>query len=179
MPTLELSAGLTANLSHRLTIGSLNQTVITSSSKFALTTLLPYDFYTSNTNSGNEILFFLKIYSGTVPLSLNDVPLYNSRDDDSLIEFPGRLVNTFNENSVYTTNPVTINTDYVAASENGTATWFRLYSYRGSDLIHQIVGTIGLPESNADLEIGDVTIQQGELYKISAFRIFFPGTFVY
>lgn len=179
MAILELSPALSANLSHRLTVGTLSQTIITDSSKYPLTTLLPYDFYTSNTDSGNEIISYLKIYSGDVPLTLDDVPNYDSRDEDALIEFPVRLTNTFNENSVYTTNPVTINTDFVAAVATGTATWFRLYSYRDVDLIHQIVGSVGLPESNADLEMGDITIQQSAVYKISAFRIHFPSSFTY
>ena len=179
MATLILSEELTQNLSESLVIGNLSQQVVNSNSTFAFTPILPYDFYVNSATSGNEIDAYLKICSGEVPTDLDGLTTPTSRDADTLITFPIRLVNVFNENSVYNTNPVVINTEYVTANSDGTATWFRLYSFEGSNVIHQIVGTVDVPEQDPDLELGDVEIVSGLPYKISNFRLLFPTTFTY
>lgn len=177
MATIEFSSGLMTGISERISVGNLSQTVLTTNSTFVLTPIFPYDFYETDTSSGNEIVSYLKIYSGTVP-TLNDLSAYNSRDADALISYEIRLTDVF-DTSVLNTNPIVINTDFVSATNSGTATWFRLYSYRGTNLIHQIVGTVGLLEDSVDLKLGDTSIVSSVPYKISNFRILFPSTFTY
>lgn len=180
MATLQLSPGLMLELSERISFPSNNATTLTTGSTFPLTPLFPYDFYETNTSSGNEIVSYLKIYDGAVPV-LNDLATANSRNDDALIVFNVRQTNVFSESSVFDTNPIVINTDFATAIASGTASWFRLYSHRAAsgNVIHQIVGTVGLIDANPDLELGDTSIQSGMIYKISNFRLLFPSTFTY
>lgn len=178
MATLQLSPGLMSSLSEGISVGNLSSTVLTTSSAYPLTPLFPYNFYLTSTSSGNEIYAFLKLYSGSVP-TLEDLTSYTSRNSDALITFEIRQSNVFNDNSIFNTNPIVINTDFVNASATGTATWFRLYSYQGTSLIHQIIGTVGLPQDNPDLEVGDVTFNSGIPYKITNFKIQFPSLFTY
>lgn len=178
MAVLELSYDLMLNLPERVAVGNLSSTVLTAESKYPLVPLFPYNFFLTNTDASNKVFAYLKLYSGSVP-TLEDLTSYTSRNSDALITFEIRETEVFNERSVFNTNPIVINTNFVSASGTGTATWFRLYSYHDVNLIHQIIGTVGLPQDNPDLELGDVTLTAGFPYKISNFRILFPSSFTY
>jgi hypothetical protein len=44
-------------------------------------------------------------------------------------------------------------------------------------LVHQMIGTVGMTGSGADLEINNTTVVSGTVYRISNLRINFPTTF--
>lgn len=190
MAILELSTGLKTGLQQRLLNPTLSaQTIDVGGGLFPLTPLLPYNFSTSQSN---PIVGYLNIYKAALtdvlPLNLNTVlqslTSYDTRSADILISYETRLVNDFIESSVFTTNPAVINTEFKTSylGRSGTATWFRWFSYVNAapyPIIHQIVGSVGVLGSDADLTMSSTNIQPTGLYKIGKFRMNFSGVFNY
>lgn len=79
-------------------------------------------------------------------------------------------------------NPSSISTIYKAAQAAGSATWFCLAHGIGNGYTtfgNFITGDVGVTGSGADLEISDVNIVAGELYRVSGFKINFPSFWEY
>lgn len=180
MATLEMSSALFSGLPQRILSPTLSTQTL-SGGLFPLAPLLPYDFNTST----DPIVAYLNIYKGTVPSNFSTLTTYDSRSSDILLSYESRLVNDFNEASVYTTNPAVINTEYKSSylSRSGTATWFRWFSYVNDastyPLVHQIIGEVGTPGSGKELVISSTNITASGLYKIGKVRLNFTSTFVY
>lgn len=190
MATLEMSTTLKNTLPERLlspTLSTQTLPLYTNAGLFPLTPLLPYDFvgYINGVTTA-PIVAFLNIYKGTVPANFSTLTTYDARSSDIILSYESRLVNDFTESSVFNTNPGVINTEYKSSylSRSGTATWFRWFSYLNSaspnyPLIHQIIGSVGIPGSGADLVISSTNVTPSGLYKVGRLRLNFSGTFVY
>jgi hypothetical protein len=73
-----------------------------------------------------------------------------------------------------------VTTQYAAASASGVATWFWWYIADSSGSIYgQLLGTVGLAGSGADLIMGDTTIISGSNYRIADLRMTMPATYTY
>jgi hypothetical protein len=91
-------------------------------------------------------------------------------------------VNNF-QSSQDTVNPIVITTTYVTASASGTATWFWWLTTPLTNVntfnnavqpYNQIIGTVGVTGSGADLEFVSNTITAGEQYRIFNLRLLLP-----
>lgn len=125
----------------------------------------------------------LTLMKGTVPADLSSLTSYTSRSADTLVEFVVRSAHF--APSQPTINPAVISTIYVNAAAAGTATWFWItvrpsyFQDNTNFIIHQIIGTVGLIGSGADLEMGSTNIVLGEPYRVLNLRIQFPSTWNY
>lgn len=181
MPVIEMSAGFAAGLPSRMM-------------RFGESYDFPYD--ASNTgllNAGhmwgniNGPAVYLYLMRGAVPVSFPSQ--ISARQSDILVSYV--VNNTSGGNfltSQVTTNPVIVSTEYVTASQSGTATWFWWVctstvgfanTTPGNTLFQQIIGTVGLPGSGNDLEVPSTTITAGEQYRVLNLRLQFPTSWTY
>lgn len=109
------------------------------------------------------------IYERTV-LTPAFLQFYN--DEDILVKWRGRRI--YSEGNA-------LSTYADVATRSGTATWFfgRFYPESGNQHQAVIIGTVGLPESDSDLELNDLEIVQGKTYGINNLRINLPTVFEY
>jgi hypothetical protein len=189
MATIEFSAGLMSGLPARMTSPTTAQVSISNASNdpyiYNMVPLMPYAYWVNSIADWYFYQSFIAIYKGTVPTDFSTLTAYNSRSADVLVSYTVARANNFINSSGFSSNPVIINSLFQTATASGTATWFRLCTYSGTNttpanlIIHQIVGTIGATGSGADLEMGDVNIVSGKNYKISNLRIQFPSVWNY
>lgn len=112
-----------------------------------------------------------------------NTPLKLAITNDLLVSFNNTGSNHFTP-SVIDTNKVTINTNYVAASSTGSASWF-LYFNKDNDnltsgtLANFIIGDVGITGSGADLIIADTNIVAGELNRVTGWKLKFPSSWEY
>lgn len=140
----------------------------------------PSDIYSSARGTNT----FLHIMKGTMPVDVNDLTLYSQRSADTLITFATDASGAKDFlPSVVNNNPATISTDYSTATASGLATWFWLtqqevYHREGLQdrLVHQIVGTVGNVNSEAELEISNRDVVLGQPYRVLNLRLRFPST---
>lgn len=153
----------------------------------------------SNTPDNNPVYAsaMINIMQGVVPTDFSTLPVYSSRSSDVLVSLTtpygdslgpdGVIQETQYFNMVTTgTNPVIINTIYKNAIASGAATWFRwmvvtrpTFASIPDTMLHQIIGTVGVSGSGADLEMDDVNVVSGQPYRISSLRVTFPSFFTY
>lgn len=178
MASVELSAGIMSELPARIIspvltfIGSATNGVVL----YNFSPLLPYlvsDAYPTT------ITGFINIYKGTVPVDFSTLTSATSRSADILISIATASTTNFYLTYQITSNPAVINSAYVLASSSGTATWFRWYTALSSNVIHQIIGTVGATGSGADLEIPNTSIVSGQPYRIQNLRLQFPSSWTY
>jgi hypothetical protein len=121
---------------------------------------------------------YIKIMKGTVPTSLAGFNL-DYRASDELMRFStgqGRIPSGSQDFSVSfpSWHEVNISSNVLPAVNGGTATWFLLESISSvGNICHQLIGTVGLPNSGADLELSNTTLIQGSSYHIVKFYINF------
>jgi hypothetical protein len=125
------------------------------------------------------------LMKGTPPAgpSLGNI---SARASDVLVRFPANLT-YWTQYANYTTNPVNLTSVYQFATASGIATWFlwAVYGSSGappsdtSPIYHEIVGTVGLAGSGADLEMVDTNIVNGVTYQIANLKIQFPTIWTY
>jgi len=142
----------------------------------------------SHAQSSGEVGARLAIFKGTVPVDFSGLTSFNAKSSDLLITFDATQytsstgINQFtgSQNNV---NPMVITTTYVNASASGTATWFWWFTtpLSGSNVwnnsivpYNQIVGTVGVTGSGADLTIPSVDIVAGAPYRIYNYRLQIP-----
>jgi hypothetical protein len=134
------------------------------------------------------------IMKGTVPLDFSTLTSYSARSADTLILFQSSaattpsLTNEFSP-SQQNVNPMVITTIYVNATASGTATWFWWFTTprTGVGIIYdnailpynQIVGTVGITGSGADLTLPSVTITSGNAYRIVNYRLEIPTSWTF
>jgi len=175
MSVIDLSSGFMVGLPNRIL--RLGDTTATSHVPAVTGLLMAADnTYWSPTGS-------IYIMKGTVPADLSTLTSWPVRSADLLVEFAARYAHF--APTQHTVNPAVISTIYVTAAAAGTATWFwwttrpSLQANGGDSIIHQVVGTVGLTGSGADLEMDSVSITAGESYRIINLRIQFPSSWTY
>jgi len=191
MASIELSAGVMSGLPARIVNPntSLNfpSGVASQTNVYNMAPLMPY-LWDSGGGGGGAANYnytsWIGIYQGAVPTDFTGLTTQQSRNADRLIFLQNNGSTTFWQTSVFTTNPVVINSTYVTATVSGTATWFRLLvgnsSIAGGTLVvYQIIGTVGATGSGADLEIPSTAIVSGRAYRIQNLRIQFPSSWSY
>lgn len=144
-----------------------------------------------NSQSAGAYLFIMQ---GAVPANLSTLINPQVRLADSLVTFSTTTNATITLGDFaptdVTTNPVSISTNYIPASATGTATWFWLIdspdaltptnnSLLSTTITHQVIGTVGLIGSGADLQLANVNIVAGEEIKVYNFNIQFPTSWTY
>lgn len=171
--TIEFSAGMMAGLPGRIFRYGEN---VGTSHVAAITGLLM-----SGGDSYGSPGARMTLMKGAVP-ALSSLTSYTSRNADVLVEFvvrSGQMAPT-----QPTVNPSVISTTYADATQAGTATWFWWTVrpvYIGdspNNIIHQIVGTVGLPGSGADLIMQNTNIDVGSPYRILNLRISYQSTWI-
>lgn len=149
----------------------------------AVSPLLNRQMYDSDIySSARGTNAFLHIMKGAVPDGFGNLSNYSDRSNDTLITFATDQTGAKDFlPSATISNPAVIATGYSAATASGLATWFWLtqqevYSNQGLQdrLIHQIVGTVDNVNSEADLEISDKNVVQGQPYRVLNLRLRFP-----
>lgn len=140
----------------------------------------------SNQNDSSEPYASIRIMKGTMPSDFNELTGSNSRSTDVLLKFITATAQKGNLNNfgptVANINPATIQTDYVKATANGTATWFWWTvseQGNGTALFHQIIGTVGAAGSGEDLEIPDTNVITDLAYRITNLKLLFPVSWTY
>ena len=186
MPSIHLSNDWVPSMVTRLTSNGVSASGGTTA---AQSSLLQPGFGYGNTSAGQ-----LLIMKGTVPADFSTLTSINSRSSDILIRYttgPYAGLPSMGDfvTAQFNVNPCNISTLYRAATASGTATWLwwvvvpLLASGSATNdaggLYHQIIGTVGLPLSGADLEIPTTNIVSGEQYRIMNLRIQFPTTWNY
>lgn len=149
--------------------------------------------------SGNGLLSHAEIYSslhvmtqtqlfimkGVKPIDFTGLTKYEDRSADVLAQFS---VNQSHFVMTKSGNVATISTTYNNASSSGLATWFWLITrqwnyytgyYANTLLIHQTMGTIGLPGTSSDLELQDTNIVSGQPYRILNLGLRFPTSWTF
>lgn len=185
MPSIHLSNDWVPSMVTRMTSNSVNASLsVLASSQTSL--LQPGAGYSGNAMGQ------ICIMKGTVPTDFTSLINPNSRLSDILIRYTVSYsgVPTMGDfvTSQFNVNPCNISTQYRAATASGTATWVWWFVVPTSGggtavdtlgLYHQIIGTVGLPLSGADLEIPTTNIVSGEQYRIMNLRVQFPTTWNY
>ena len=135
----------------------------------------------SNTSTGQ-----LRLMSGTMPGSPN-IANVNAVSSQVLCTFNagGGIATGDFVTSQVTVNPAILSTQYVAATGSGTATWFWIATIPNqsngnynpaSTPLHQIIGTVGLSGSGADLIMANTTVAAGSTYRIINLQLQLPTT---
>lgn len=185
MASVELSAGIMSGLPTRVVFPTTAISAPTSAGDWVNAyPLLPYAFANNN---GQNVVGYIKIYQGTVPVDFSTLTLPTSRSSDILLSFPcwSSVPNVFELTVNVANNPAVINSSFRPATASGTATWFRWYTTSQNTvpteltLIQQIIGTVGATGSGADLEIPSTAIVSGRAYRIQNLRILFPSSWSY
>lgn len=183
MPSISISNDWVPSMVNRMTANSSNGNVSVPSSASQAGLL-----HCGRGYSGNSVGQIL-VMKGTVPSDFTTLASINSRAADILIRYSTQF-NSLADfvTSQVTVNPANISTQYRAAQASGTATWLwwvvipTLPSGEPNDasgLLHQVIGTVGLPLSGADLEIPTTNIATGEQYRIVNLRVQFPTSWNY
>lgn len=140
---------------------------------------------------------FLEIFSGvkltraqldasrSLATASNPYPL--ARTNNRLLAFTNGITSSqsgdFSPSVV--ANPATIATVYKTATRTGQASWFCLAHGIAASNVgpltfgNYIVGDVGPIGSGSDLEIEDVNIVSGELYRVTGFKLKFPAYWDY
>jgi len=144
--------------------------------------------------SFNEYGGRLAIMKGTVPTDFSTLVSYNSQSSNVLVVFDSSPITGGGINNFIGTqsavNPMVITTVYVNAIAAGTATWFWWFtsqasgagigSWINSDLpANQIVGTVGITGSGADLTIPSTTVSIGTPLRIVNYRLQIPSEWTF
>lgn len=128
----------------------------------------------------------IKIMKGIVPTDFSTLLLSTTRASDVLVNFltgfydasiPGIRDNLTPSSTA--SNPIIISTNYISATSSGLGTWFWVQQFDSTNLLQQIIGTVGTVGSGADLEIPDTNIVSGNAYRILNLRLQFPTTWTF
>lgn len=168
MSTISLSSGLRQSLGSSLFVNSVNAGYLgIANSTFK-------NYYNEDYE---DIKSQFKIMKGTVPGDFSTLTAANSRGSDVLVAWNSTQFNWAN----LAGNTSSMNTQYAAASQAGTATWFWWYmpSTAAVDAapIWQIVGTVGT--TGTDLVLDNAALVAGSTYRIYNFSFSIPENFTY
>lgn len=128
----------------------------------------------------------IEVFSGPVPTGwANSTVMNNYLTSNLLIQYLGAESNGTELNYGATLGPVVlgpttrINTIYRKATASGTATWFWIRTFNGGTPLQEIIGTIGLSGSGADLIMNDTNIVTGQYYRLCDIKLTFPSSWTY
>ena len=120
------------------------------------------------------------IMKGTPPTNFTALTTFNDRAADELILFePASDWTT----PTFSNSAWNLNTAVVPATASGTATWFWLVSCplvnaaTSATIQQQIIGSVGVSGSGADLTISDTAIVSGNNYRITSLIIQLSNTY--
>lgn len=125
----------------------------------------------------------LNLMMGAKPTNFTSIPTWESRSADVIMSF-----SPANATVAYSGNVATISTSYVNSTSSGLVTWFWLVSrqynlYNGLPanvpLVHQTMGTVGLPGTGSDLELQDTNLVVGQPYRILNLGLRFPTSWTF
>jgi hypothetical protein len=185
MASIELSAGMMSGLPARII--RLNEDVGSHTPDVGgLLGAKPSGNYFAAAPMGHFTIMKGAFPTGAIPTT------YSGRSADILVEWQcimnpsGQTTNYFSTTN-QGVNPALINSIYRAAAASGLATWFmwfqRITNLAGalsdSLLGNTIIGTVGNTGSGADLEIPDVNVVAGTLYRLRNLQIEFPSQWTY
>jgi hypothetical protein len=126
-----------------------------------------------------------RIFKGTKPTIAfikNTTNARNAYDNDCLLTFEDGSYDL--RNTTEAANPIIIKSIYKLSIKSGIAAWFYMArTQTGYDehrvFNHAIIGDVGLIGSGADLELPDLNIISGNLYRIDNFKINLPSSWIY
>lgn len=174
MAKIEFSQGFMSGLPARI----LKNTVVNSGDIQNLG-LFSY----ANTNPQPQSYPYFSIFKGTKPSIATFKTNYASlMTNDCLLKFIHDVKNDPRELSpTDISNPIVISSIYKAADKSGDAAWFCLYRHYVNNSVQgpAILGNIGLTDTGADLELPDLNIIAGNLYRIDNFKINLPSSWEY
>lgn len=166
---------------------------ITQGTGLSISFPLSYGFLNNHAQSSPEVGARFCIMKGTVPTDFSTLTSFNARSADMLITFDPTRFSSSSGTSAFSptvagANPANISTIYINASASGTATWFWWFTTPLGSFntfnnavvpYHQIVGTVGLSGSGADLTIPSVNIVTGSPYRIYNYRLQIPASWTF
>ena len=124
-----------------------------------------------------------RIFKGTKPTiaSLkNETTARSVYSNDCLLRFEHSDQDL---NATVVENPINVKSIYKPAIKSDIASWFYMSRTMNTDkgilFGHTIVGDVGLTGSGADLELPDLNIVAGNLYRIDNFKINLPSSWEY
>ncbi len=126
-----------------------------------------------------------RIYKGTKP-----VISFIKNTTNALNAFNNDLLLTFEEekgdfsNTIIVSNPIVVRSTYRSSIKSDTAAWFCMARTRTGNNTHTvynhaIIGDVGHIGSGSDLELPDINIVAGNLYRIDNFKINLPSSWEY
>jgi hypothetical protein len=187
MASIELSAGwMTPMVSRILRVGDASLTTSTA----AVSGLLPQGPASLSGYTADQYRGTMCLMKGTIPATPT-LSNYNARASDMLVQFHNLGTTPWSTYSVTNTNPASLTSNFISASASGTATWFWWYCSSVHSIVidsvnqdnmglwHQVIGTVGIAGSGADLEMVSTSITAGELYRIANLKIAFPSIWTY
>lgn len=139
-------------------------------------------------NGGNGGIYSsgsFRIYKGskpTISFIKNQANALNAFNNDLLLSVEEEY-GDFN-NTIIVANPIVVRSLYKSSIRSGTAAWFcmaRTKTGSNSHIVynHAVIGDLGLTGSGADLELPDLNIVAGNLYRIDNFKINLPSSWTY
>lgn len=129
-------------------------------------------------NTGN-----LRIMSGTKPDNINNLsnstPPAGTKVIVEILSLSYLNYYSPTGNRWYT-DPTSISTIFLEATETGIATWFwicTMSNVSGGTVWHNIVGDVGLLGSGADMEVTNASILAGQYCRVLSLKLSLPVTF--
>lgn len=173
MATIELSSALYSAAATRIWRLEDNSS---GTAAYNVSGLLP-----SGGGSNSEAVSAMYLYKGTAPVAWGTSP--TTQTSNLLVKWSTGTDLGATKGPVTVGTTTTINTLYKAATGSGTASWFLLHVYNPvygeGNYYQQIIGTVGITGSGADLELANTSVVTGRLYKITNLKITLPGSWTY
>lgn len=163
MPAISISPALQQTLSTELfnTISSSFGYTSNSNASYdpKQSGLYGFYYYSNSYNLGNQYSTF-RLFQGTVPANIAACD-QGERDSDVLVTWTADQLTFTNTNGGTQITGSTLKNP----SANGTATWF-MWGLLNGATYHRLIGTVGLVDSGADLELNDTVLETATQYRI-------------
>jgi hypothetical protein len=130
----------------------------------------------------------IMLMKGAVPTVYANSTIF-PRKADILVRFRHSASLEWNTYSNVSANPISLTSQFTPANASGVVTWFWwVVSDANAGVVddidkctnlQQIIGTVGLAGSGADLELPDTNIVNGQQYRIANLKLQFPTNWIY
>ena len=135
--------------------------------------LYGFYYFASAYNTGYQFSTF-RLFQGTVPANIAAVD-QGERDSDVLISWTADQLTFTNTNG----GTQITGSSLKNPSANGTATWF-MWGLLNGVTYHRLIGTVGLVDSGADLELNNTVLETATQYRIfGTLNVNVPTEFTY